>query len=253
MLSPLKGILRNRLLAILALFLAMLTAATSGFFLTLFTVYDFTHEIDVLQRKDFLTSAQPVQNSNACISDESNAMRDSHVSEAMSAAAQSESVKFVDNRALVLGYCENLTPVYDREMHRFKSLSESGDSLMHGAVFYNATYPNDMGMYESEITISETREEIIDDITGYVTYNQAKLLTSLYKSSYQEISFISYEYIILSRNGYDISTLQVGDRFLFWGKFFKDTIRWGAYLSSRRIGTYSKNFFPTVRRFITII
>ncbi len=165
MLSPLKGILRNRLLAILALFLAMLTAATSGFFLTLFTLYDFTHEIDVLQRKDFLTSAQPAQNSNVCISDEPNAMRDSLVSEAMSAAAQSESVKFVDNRALVLGYCENLTPVYDRSMRRFKSSPKTGASTIHGSVFYNATYPNDMGMYEVVCTELNVETELIE--SGY--------------------------------------------------------------------------------------
>ena len=227
MLSPLKGFLRNRLLAILALFLAMLIAATSTFFLTLFTVYDFTHEIDVLQRKDFLTSAQPVQNSNACISDESNAMRDSHVSEAMSAAAQSESVKFVDNRALVLGYCENLTPVYDREMHRFKSLSESGDSLIHGAVFYNATYPNDMGMYEVVCTELNVETELIESgdsepIVRYIWYIPWTLVSTVYKSSFQRTSSISDMFIIPSV-AYNKGYPNVGDRWIIWGKFYNRT------------------------------
>ena len=239
MFAPLKALLSRRIFALL---LAVLMAVAAGFFSIMFTSLQYASQ-DHFTKKLFTTSAMPERCSEGLDSAEARSERDSHISEAIAFAAQSENVKSIDNRTLVLGYCENLTPAYDNDMHRFKSLSESDDSLIHGAVFYNATYPNDMGMYESEITISETREEIIDDITGYVTYNQAKLLTSLYKSSYQEISFISYEYIILSRNGYDISTLQVGDRFLFWGKFFKDTIRWGAYLSSRRIGTYSKNFF----------
>ena len=233
MLSPLKGFLRNRLLAILALFLAMLIAATSTFFLTLFTVYDFTHEIDVLQRKDFLTSAQPVQNSNACISDESNAMRDSHVSEAMSAAAQSESVKFVDNRALVLGYCENLTPVYDREMHRFKSLSESGDSLIHGAVFYNATYPNDMGMYEVVCIETHVETELIafgdsEPVEKQVRHSSWEFASTVYKSAFQRTSSISYNFeipsilsVVFPFDEYPAA----GDHCLFWGRFYDRTDR----------------------------
>ena len=233
MLSPLKGFLRNRLLAILALFLAMLIAAASGFFLTLFTVYGFTHEIDDdLQSKEFLTAAQSARSPDTYSQNMTTSERIALVSEAISAAGQSESVKFVDNRALVLGYCENLTPAYDKDMHRFESLSKSDSFTIHGAVFYNATYPNDIGMYESTLTISEILEEDLGNFVRYTDYKRCTLLQTLYKSSYQRTSLISNEYTPQLKNGYNINTLQVGDRFLFWGKFFKDTRRVGPSHSS---------------------
>ena len=228
MLSPLKGFLCNRLLAILALFLAMLAAAASGFFLTLFTVYGFTHEIDDdLRRKDFLTTAQPARSPDTYSQNMTTSERIALVSEAISAAGQSESVKSIDNRALVLGYCENLTPAYDKDMHKFKT-----GSLIHGAVFYNATYPNDMGMYESMLTRSEILEEDLGSFVRYTDYKRCTLLQTLYKSSYQRTSLISNEYTPQLKNGYNINTLQVGDRFLFWGKFYKDTERVNSSLSN---------------------
>ena len=228
MLSPLKGFLCNRLLAILALFLAMLAAAASGFFLTLFTVYGFTHEIDDdLRRKDFLTAAQPARSPDTYSQNMTTSERIALVSEAISAAGQSESVKSIDNRALVLGYCENLTPAYDKDMHKFKT-----GSLIHGAVFYNATYPNDMGMYESMLTRSEILEEDLGSFVRYTDYKRCTLLQTLYKSSYQRTSLISNEYTPQLKNGYNINTLQVGDRFLFWGKFYKDTERVNSSLSN---------------------
>ena len=228
MLSPLKGFLRNRLLAILALFLAMLIAAASGFFLTLFTVYGFTHEIDDdLQSKEFLTAAQSARSPDTYSQNMTTSERIALVSEAISAAGQSESVKSIDNRALVLGYCENLTPAYDKDMHKFKT-----DSLIHGAVFYNATYPNDMGMYESMLPAIEVREQIIDGVTYYAYYRFLRISKTLYKSSYQRTSLIAEKYLPSPKNGYNINTLQVGDRFLFWGKFYKDTERVNSSLSN---------------------
>ena len=227
MLSPLKGILRNRLLAILALFLAMLTAATSGFFLTLFTVYDFTHEIDVLQRKDFLTTAQPARSLDAYSPNMTASEHAAHVSEAMSAAAQSESVKFVDNRALVLGYCENLTPVYDRSMRRFKSSPKTDASTIHGSVFYNATYPNDMGMYEAVCTELNVETELIESgdsepIVRYIWHIPWTLVSTVYKSSFQRTSSISDMFIIPSV-AYNKGYPSVGDRWIIWGKFYNRT------------------------------
>ena len=228
MLSPLKGFLRNRLLAILALFLAMLAAAASSFFLILFTVYGFTHETDDdVQSKEFLTAAQPARSPDTYSQNMTTSERIALVSEAISAAGQSESVKSIDNRALVLGYCENLTPAYDKDMHKFKT-----DSLIHGAVFYNATYPNDIGMYESTLTRSEILEEDLGNFVRYTDYKRCTLLQTLYKSSYQRTSLISNEYTPQLKNGYNINTLQVGDRFLFWGKFYKDTERVNSSLSN---------------------
>ena len=228
MLSPLKGFLRNRLLAILALFLAMLAAAASSFFLILFTVYGFTHETDDdVQSKEFLTAAQSARSPDTYSQNMTTSERIALVSEAISAAGQSESVKSIDNRALVLGYCENLTPAYDKDMHKFKT-----DSLIHGAVFYNATYPNDMGMYESMLPAIEVREQIIDGVTYYAYYRFLRISKTLYKSSYQRTSLIAEKYLPSPKNGYNINTLQVGDRFLFWGKFYKDTERVNSSLSN---------------------
>ena len=228
MLSPLKGLFRNRLFAISALFLALLTAAASGFFLTLFTVYGFTHKTDDdVQSKEFLTAAQPARSPDTYSQNMTTSERIALVSEAISAAGQSESVKSIDNRALVLGYCENLTPAYDKDMHKFKT-----DSLIHGAVFYNATYPNDMGMYESMLPAIEVREQIIDGVTYYAYYRFLRISKTLYKSSYQRTSLIAEKYLPSSKNGYDIKNLQAGDRFLFWGKFYKDTERVNSSLSN---------------------
>ena len=228
MLSPLKGLFRNRLFAISALFLALLTAAASGFFLTLFTVYGFTHKTDDDgQSKEFLTAAQPARSPDTYSQNMTTSERIALVSEAISAAGQSESVKSIDNRALVLGYCENLTPAYDKDMHKFKT-----DSLIHGAVFYNATYPNDMGMYESMLPAIEVREQIIDGVTYYAYYRFLRISKTLYKSSYQRTSLIAEKYLPSSKNGYDIKNLQAGDRFLFWGKFYKDTERVNSSLSN---------------------
>ena len=228
MFAPLKALLSRRIFALL---LAVLMAVAAGFFSIMFTSLQYASQ-DHFTKKLFTTSAMPERCSEGLDSAEARSERDSHISEAIAFAAQSENVKSIDNRTLVLGYCENLTPAYDNDMHRFKSLSESDDSLIHGAVFYNATYPNDMGMYESMLPAIEVREQIIDGVTYYAYYRFLRISKTLYKSSYQRTSLIAEKYLPSSKNGYDIKNLQAGDRFLFWGKFYKDTERVNSSLSN---------------------
>ena len=229
MLSPLKGLFRNRLFAISALFLALLTAAASGFFLTLFTVYGFTHKTDDdVQSKEFLTAAQPARSPDTYSQNMTTSERIALVSEAISAAGQSESVKSIDNRDLVLGYCENLTPAYDKDMHKFKSYS-----FIHCVVFYNATYANDMGMYEVVCIETHVETELIafgdsEPVEKQVRHSSWEFASTVYKSAFQRTSSISYNFeipsilsVVFPFDEYPAA----GDHCLFWGRFYDRTDR----------------------------
>ena len=222
MFAPLKALLSRRIFALL---LAVLMAVAAGFFSIMFTSLQYASQ-DHFTKKLFTTSAMPERRSEGLDSAEARSERDSHISEAIAFAAQSENVKSIDNRTLVLGYCENLTPAYDNDMHRFKSLSESDDSLIHGAVFYNATYPNDMGMYEIKcLDVSVQRNVYIAGIFMEKFYSfSSKLISCLYKSSYHRTSHISYDFKF-NPTDYGNSDARKGKRYLFWGKFYNSTNR----------------------------
>ena len=230
MFAPLKALLSRRIFALL---LAVLMAVAAGFFSIMFTSLQYASQ-DHFTKKLFTTSAMPERCSEGLDSAEARSERDSHISEAIAFAAQSENVKSIDNRTLVLGYCENLTPAYDNDMHRFKSLSESDDSLIHGAVFYNATYPNDMGMYEVVCTESHIETELIafdDDpepMQRQVYSGSWKFVTSVYKSAYQQTAPILYNFetpLILSKVFTYDEYPAAGDHCLFWGRFYDRTDR----------------------------
>ena len=230
MFAPFKALLSRR---IFALVLAVLMVVTAGVFSVMFISLQCASR-DLFSKNLFTTSAIPDRPSNGLDSAENGADRNSYVSEAIASAAQSKSVKFIDNRTLVLGYCKNLTPAYDKDMHRFDSLSESDDSLIHGAVFYNATYPNDIGLYELICTEAHFETELItfgyesEPMQRQVYYSSWEFVASIYKSAYHQTSPISYDFDapsvlfnFLSRDEYP----SAGDHCLFWGKFYDKTDR----------------------------
>ena len=217
MLAPFKVLLSRR---IFALVIAVLMAVTAGFFIITFTVCKTTaatyidplQEVNALQPEDFTTCAMLLKNNRVYSSDKDIAERVSHISDAVTAASKSEYALLTDKRTLVLGYCKDLEPVHDKDMHRLNSDTiPSDDPMIRYLMLYNLTYPNDMGLYEAVCSKFSVQTD------GEYTLREVRISfkKSLYRSGFQCASSIPNEVIFYDN---DIVSKQ-GDRLVLFGAF----------------------------------
>ena len=202
MFAPLKSLLSRRMLALL---LAVLTAAAAGFFIITFAVYKTTavtsadplQKVNALQPEDFTTCAMLLKNNRVYSSDKDIAERVSHISDAVTAASKSEYALLTDKRTLVLGYCKDLEPVHDKDMHRLNSDTiPSDDPMIRYLMLYNLTYPNDMGLYEAVCSKFSVQTD------GEYTLREVRISfkKSLYRSGFQCASSIPNEVIFYNND-----------------------------------------------------
>ena len=201
---------------ILAITLALLTAASSALFNISFAAIGFAQK-EELQVKAFTSSAVPIQNLADCSSADAMAERRSHVSEAMAAASMSASSTFTDSRILVLGYCKDVEPVLDKELHSFSfersypHTTEKNNDNQY-LPLYNSTYPNDIGLFEVVCTMDYRYAQ---DGSTFIE-NRVSFVKSLYRSGFQSASRIPSEILFPH---YDIIMLQKDKKYLLLGTF----------------------------------
>ena len=207
--SILKGFLSHRLrAAVLAFLLSIFSCGTC----LLFGVASFASAERKSVYSSFNTIAAPNLNSNNYSTDEEISSRRAHVA---AAAASAQTVEFasLSEHTLVLGYCEDLNPAFDKEMH-----APSAPYMPA----YNATYPNDIGLYdgvciEHSFRLVPTQEAETGRIriSGiYKTIISPK--KSLYKSCFQLTDTIPSE-IYLSTE----TDVRKGAHYMFFGAFGK--------------------------------
>ena len=207
--SILKGFLSHRLrAAVLAFLLSIFSCGTC----LLFSVASFASAERKSVYSSFNTIAAPNLNSNNYSTDEEISSRRAHVA---AAAAFAQTVEFasLSEHTLVLGYCEDLNPAFDKEMH-----APSAPYMPA----YNATYPNDIGLYdgvciEHSFRLVPTQEAETGRIriSGiYKTIISPK--KSLYKSCFQLTDTIPSE-IYLSTE----TDVRKGAHYMFFGAFGK--------------------------------
>ena len=182
------------------------------------------HSFTLYERKGVHDSFQTiaVPNCGSCDHNDAGEIESRYIKldEAVDAASHSE---FFDGKKTctnVIGYCADVRPTVDTEMH---ASNISSNTTAH-TVYYNGTHPCDVGLYEG--FCSQNDMQIIpikDPITGRVTLARQYEISisvkkSLYQSNFQKTSAIPGEIRFLHA-AVENMQFQKNKRYLIMGTF----------------------------------
>ena len=182
------------------------------------------HSFTLYERKGVHDSFQTiaVPNCGSCDHNDAGEIESRYIKldEAVDAASHSE---FFDEKKTctnVIGYCADVRPTVDTEMH---ASNISSNTTAH-TVYYNGTHPCDVGLYEG--FCSQNDMQIIpikDPITGRVTLARQYEISisvkkSLYQSNFQKTSAIPGEIRFLHA-AVENMQFQKNKRYLIMGTF----------------------------------